>query len=117
MQAGKPPDNQRPLHPKSKEQTKMRMAGQPVFHACRDPEPQNARSGEKLPGWPLKYHKQGLILGKKKGLLIGRKDETTPLGQHIVEGSQKPVANIFNKIIRPGKADNYSNDHRNKTLP
>ena len=59
------------------------MAVQPFFHAGKGPVPQTARSARILSGWPAAPRKPGPILDKKKGFLIGSKDQACLVGQDI----------------------------------
>jgi hypothetical protein len=48
---------------------------------------------------------QGLILGKKKGLLVGDKYQAGMFGQDFEQGPEEPVADILDKKIGCCKAD------------
>jgi len=59
------------------------MAEQPFFHVYIARERQTAISARILPGWPAAPRKPGPILDKKKGFLIGSKDQACLVGQDI----------------------------------
>jgi hypothetical protein len=59
------------------------MAVQTFFHVDRDRERQTARSARLLPDWPAAPRKQGPALDKKKGLLVGSKNQACLVRQHF----------------------------------
>ena len=52
---------------------------------------------------------EGLILDKKKGLLIRNENKACLLGEHLIQGFEKPVADILDKDITDRKTYTRSN--------
>jgi hypothetical protein len=75
------------------------MAIVSFFHADKGLELQTSRSARILPGWPAAPRKPGPTLDKKKGLLIGNKNQACLVGQDIKQWLKKPVAYIFDKRV------------------
>jgi len=53
---------------------------------------------------PEAGHRQGLILDKKKGLLVGNENETGLCRQHLEERFKKPIADLLDIGIRHNKS-------------